>query len=592
MSLAPAFLDDLRARTGLTAIIGRRVKLTRAGREMKGCCPFHNEKTPSFYVNEDKGFYHCFGCGAHGDAIRFLTELDGLSFIDAVKMLAAEAGLELPPLDRADPESRKRAGLHDILAIAADWYQDQLRSVAGAAARGYLAMRQVSPNLVDQFGLGFAPDSRDALSKALEAKIDALQPDQLLDAGLVGEADGRRYDRFRGRLIFPIHDPRGRVVGFGGRILGDGNPKYLNSPEGPVFDKGRLLYNFHRAGPAARKSGSLFVVEGYMDVVALAHAGIPEAVAPLGTALTEDQIALCWRACDNPTLSFDGDEAGRRAAAKAALRVLPHLVPGKSAKVLTLPLGLDPDDFVKRQGAKAFHQAAAQAKMLSQFLYDHLERQANLATAEGRTQFSATLKEVSSTIANYEIQREFFFEWRRRAFQAFRSAQEGGRSRDRDDRSKSDLKSEVSDLLTPNRIVEARILASIARRDDPDEIEHYVEEMLDVDLYYPALNEAFIELRDSGEARAIRLRGVVELLPREVPSNDFRRVMKGIMRAIIELGQHRRAWEDVRSQYESHPEKAYAEQRSLAAQAYQTRERLLALAGEVADMKAISRAAA
>ena len=559
---------------------------------MKGCCPFHNEKTPSFYVNEDKGFYHCFGCGAHGDAIRFLTELDGLSFMDAVKTLAAEAGLELPPLDRADPESRKRAGLHDVLAAAADWYRAQLQSVAGAGARDYLSGRQVTPVLADQFGLGFAPDSRDALTKALSAKIDTLEPSQLLEAGLVGEADGRRYDRFRGRLMFPIHDPRGRVVGFGGRILGDGNPKYLNSPEGPVFDKGRLLYNFHRAGPAARKSGTLFVVEGYMDVVALAKAGIPEAVAPLGTALTEDQIALCWKACDSPTLSFDGDEAGRRAAAKAALRILPHLVPSKSAKVLALPLGLDPDDLIKRQGAKAFLQAASQAKILSQFLYDYLERQANLSTAEGRTQFSATLREVSSTIANFEVQKAFFSEWRRRASQAFWSAQDGGNSRARNDKSKSDLRSEVADLLTPNRIVEAKILASIARRDDPDEKEHYVEEMLDIDLYYPALNEAFFELRDEGEARAIRLRGVVELLPREVPSNDFRRVMKGIIRAAIELGQYRLAWEKVRLEYETHPEKAYAEQRSLAAQAYQTRERLLGLAAEVADVKAISKAAA
>lgn len=592
MSLAPAFLDDLKARTGLTAIIGRRVKLTRAGREMKGCCPFHNEKTPSFYVNEDKGFYHCFGCGAHGDAIRFLTELDGLSFIDAVKTLAAEAGLELPPLDRFDLETRDRAGLIDILAAAADWYRDQLKSVAGAVARKYLSERQVASAFIDQFGLGYAPDSRDALSKALDAKIDSLSPDQLTDAGLVGESDGRRYDRFRGRLMFPIHDPRGRIVGFGGRILGDGNPKYLNSPEGPVFDKGRLLYNFHRAGPTARKSGNLFVVEGYMDVLALAQAGIPEAVAPLGTALTEEQISLCWRACDTPIFSFDGDAAGRRAAAKAALRVLPLLVPGKSAKVLTLPLGLDPDDFVKQQGTKAFHRAAGEAKILSQFLYDYLEREADLTSAEGRTQFSAKLKEVSSTVANFEVQKEFSYEWRRRAFQAFRLAQDGSHALGRDQRKKSDLKSEVADLLTPNRIIEAKILASIARRENRDEIEDFVEEMSEVDLYYPALKTAFFELRDTGEAKAIRLRGVGALLPREVPSINFRPIMKGIIAQILELGQHRLEWERVRSQYEINPEKAYVEQRLLAEQAYKTRERLLALAAEVSDVNALCKVAA
>ena len=291
MTIPPAFLDELRARVGLAAVVGRRVKLTRAGREWKGCCPFHNEKTPSFYVNEDKGFYHCFGCGGHGDVIRFLTEAEGLSFPDAVAALAAEAGLELPG---ESPQARARAaaavGQHDIMAAAADLFTAQLASADGAAARTYLDRRGVDPATAAAFGLGFAADARARLRTALARFGDG----KLVEAGLlIAPDDGARepYDRFRGRLMFPIRDPRGRVIGFGGRLLGAGEPKYLNSPDTALFDKGRTLYNFDRAAPRARKSGRLVVAEGYMDVIALAKAGI-DAVAPMGTALTDAQLAL------------------------------------------------------------------------------------------------------------------------------------------------------------------------------------------------------------------------------------------------------------------------------------------------------------
>ncbi|NJC07382.1 DNA primase [Polymorphobacter fuscus] len=385
----------------LSPVVGRRVKLTRAGREWKGCCPFHNEKTPSFYVNDDKGFYHCFGCGAHGDVIRFLTEQEGLGFIDAVKQLAAQAGMEVP----ADsPAARERAEVNDTLQSlagrAAEWFQAQLRSPAGAEARAYLERRGVTPALVRDFALGFAPDSRTALKSALK---DAGE-DRLVEAGLLGRADsGDTYDRFRGRLMFPIRDRRGRVTGFGGRALGDVQPKYLNSADGPLFDKGRLLYNLDRAGPAGRKAGRLVVVEGYMDVIGVAGAGIAELVAPLGTAMTEEQLALAWRVVDEPTLCFDGDGAGQRAALRAAVRALPLLAPGKSLRIATLPPGEDPDDLVKRGGAAAFGAVLDAAVPLIDFLWASEVTGGDTSTPERRALVRQHLKAHSDSIADASV---------------------------------------------------------------------------------------------------------------------------------------------------------------------------------------------
>ncbi len=420
MSLPADFLDDLRARVGLVSVVGRRVKLTRAGREMKGCCPFHNEKSPSFYVNEDKGFYHCFGCGAHGDAIGFVMAQDGLGFMDAVKSLAAEAGLAVPEPQRRNPEDLKRAGLLDLLAAAADWYRAQLASAGGADARAYLAKREVAPEQLAGFGLGFAPDSRDALSKALMAKFADIDPSLLLEAGLTGETDAgsgaaRRYDRFRGRLIFPIHDARGRAVGFGGRALGQVEPKYLNSSEGQVFHKGRLLYNLHRAAPAARKSGRLLIVEGYMDVVGLAGAGIAEAVAPLGTALTEDQMKLAWKLVPEPVLAFDGDGAGIRAALRAATRALPLLGPGRSLSFVTLPKGQDPDDLARTGGKAAVEALLKTAQPLDRFLFDREAGAAPLDTPERRAAFKARLKALAGEIGDRDVRRDYLSTWLDRA---------------------------------------------------------------------------------------------------------------------------------------------------------------------------------
>ena len=417
MSLSPAFLDELRARVPLQPIVARRVKLTRAGREWKGCCPFHNEKSPSFYVNDDKGFYHCFGCGAHGDVIRFLTEQEGLPFMEAVKQLAAQAGMEVPA---ASPQAKERAEAGDALSRlageAAAWFQQQLASDGGAAAREYLARRGLNAATIKAFGLGWAPDSRTALRSHF-AKVDSAQ---LLEAGLIGRSDaGEIYDRFRGRVMFPIRDRRGRVVGFGGRAMGDAQPKYLNSADGPLFDKGRLLYNLDQAGPAGRKAGRIIVVEGYMDVIGLAQAGIAEAVAPLGTAMTEAQLELAWRVADEPILCFDGDSAGKRAALRAATRALPLLQPGKSLRIATLPAGEDPDDLCRRGGGGAFEAVLAEAVPLIDLLWASETAGLEQATPERKAAARARLRAHIGTITDPGIRQLYGAECDRRFEAAF-----------------------------------------------------------------------------------------------------------------------------------------------------------------------------
>ena len=330
MAFAADFLDELRARLGLTEIVGRRVRLRRSGREASGLCPFHNEKTPSFTVSEEKGFFHCFGCGAHGDVIGFTMRVEGLSFPEAVEKLAAEAGLDVPQPSRAEREAeRRRADFHGALEACCRFFERELAGPRGGAARAYLERRGIDPETAARFRLGYAPDSRTALRGAVMS--GSLTEALLVETGmLIRPDDGTPYDRFRGRVTFPIADRRGRVIAFGGRLLGDGRPKYLNSPDTPLFDKGRVLYGMAAARRAAHETGRVVVVEGYTDVIALARSGIAEAVAPLGTALTESHLAELWRMADEPILCFDGDEAGRRAAHRAAERALPLLRPGKS----------------------------------------------------------------------------------------------------------------------------------------------------------------------------------------------------------------------------------------------------------------------
>ncbi len=394
MALSPQWLDELRSRTTLSALIGRTEKLQRAGREFKACCPFHSENTPSFYVNDEKQFYHCFGCGAHGDAIRWMTDQRGLPFMDAVKELAEQAGMEVPAPDpRHAQAAEQRASLHDVLGEAQGWFVRNLAAPGGAEARAYLKQRGIGEAQIREFGFGYAPDAKGAIAEALSG----FERDMLIEAGLLITVEGKEpYDRFRGRLMLPIQDRRARVIGFGGRILakvdsssGFTAPKYLNSPDTPVFDKGRTLYNIHRASVASRQSDRLVVVEGYMDVVALAGAGIAEAVAPMGTALTEQQIELLWRMVPVPVLCFDGDAAGQRAAMRAVERVLPMLRPGHSLSIVTLPEGLDPDDLIRREGAGAMKALLGKGEGLIDIIW----RFEKAATATHTPEAKAGLKE-------------------------------------------------------------------------------------------------------------------------------------------------------------------------------------------------------
>ena len=413
MSLSPAFLDELRMRTSLSTLIGRTVKVQKAGREYKACCPFHNEKTPSFTINDEKGFYHCFGCGAHGDAIRWMTDQRGLPFMEAVKELAATAGMDVPA---PDPRAAKRAeqakGLHDVMAAAQALFEAQLGGIEGAEARDYLVRRGVSEATRRAFGFGFSADSKGKLKGALSEFGDPM----LIEAGLLIDPDGERdsYDRFRGRLMLPIRDIRGRVIAFGGRILGAGEPKYLNSPDTPLFDKGRTLYNIDRASPASRQSGRVIVVEGYMDVIALAQAGFAEAVAPLGTALTEHQIERLWKIVDVPILCFDGDAAGQKAAMRAATRALPLLRPGMSLAFATLPAGKDPDDLVRAEGSAAMEAVLASAESLVDRLWTHEQNAVPLDTPEQRAALKQRLSAITDTIAHPDVRAHYVQVFRQR----------------------------------------------------------------------------------------------------------------------------------------------------------------------------------
>lgn len=403
MAITPQWKDELRARITLSTLVQRSVKLTRAGREWKGCCPFHEEKTPSFYVNDQKQFYHCFGCGAHGDAISWMVDQQGLQFMDAVKELAGMAGMEVPAPDPVMAKrAEQRASLIDVTEAAQKFFVESLSGPSGSAARDYLQRRGFSPQVMREFGFGWAPDDRQALPKAL----NAFGEDMLEGAGMrAANEQGERYDRFRGRVMLPIQDARGRVIAFGGRILDkrEGVAKYLNSPDTDLFDKGRTLYNLHRAAPAARQTGRVVVVEGYMDVIALANAGIADAVAPLGTALTEMQLELLWRMVDAPVLCFDGDAAGQRAAMRAITRALPMLAPMRSLSIVRLPAGLDPDDLIKAQGKAAMERLLASPANLIDTLWE-FERDAQpLATPEAKAGLKARLMAHVETIADPEI---------------------------------------------------------------------------------------------------------------------------------------------------------------------------------------------
>ncbi len=434
MTLSTEFLDEIRARVSLADTVGRKVKLVKRGREHSGLCPFHNEKSPSFTVSEDKGFFHCFGCGAHGDVIGFVMRSEGLNFPEAAEKLALEAGLQLPvstPMDRE--AAQRRATLYEVLDAATGWFQEQLHGAEGEEARAYLERRGVSPETTATFRLGLAPDKRGALRKAMNAR--GFDDDQLVDSGLMKRPDPdeggvRRSqelrDYFFNRITFPITDRRGRVIAFGGRALGDSKAKYLNSPETSLFHKGRVLYNMARARQAAHDTGEVIVVEGYMDVIALAQAGFPAAVAPLGTAVTEEQVEELWRMAARPTMCLDGDAAGQRAGFRAASRALPLLKPGCSLGFAVLPANEDPDSLVNSRGAAAFRQVLDSAQPLADVVWKMTLGDKPLSSPEDRAAFRVALRKTVAQIGDPDLKAEYGREMDQRVQQAFGGKPAGG----------------------------------------------------------------------------------------------------------------------------------------------------------------------
>ncbi|MBY0322686.1 MAG: DNA primase [Reyranella sp.] len=409
MAFPPGFLDELRARISLSDIVGRKVTLKRkSGAEYSGLCPFHNEKTPSFTVNDKKAFFYCFGCHEKGDAVGFVMKTEGLSFPEAVEKLAHEVGLPVP---RETPVDRQRAErvstLQQVVEEATRWFQKQLRLPVGRQGLDYLRGRGLEDAVIDDFRLGFAPDSRDGLLSHL--KRENVPVDKIVEVGLAIQPDDNRepYDRFRGRVMFPINDRRGRVIAFGGRVMGAGEPKYLNSPETPLFHKGANLYCLDRARQAATKDQPVIVAEGYMDVIALHGAGFTGAVAPLGTALTEGQLAELWKLADEPYLCFDGDNAGRRAASRAAERALPLLRAGKSLRFLSLPAGEDPDSLIRTRGVDAMRRSLDLARPLSDMIWSMETEGRPTDTPERRASLQRAVEQRVAEIAD-PVVRDFY----------------------------------------------------------------------------------------------------------------------------------------------------------------------------------------
>jgi DNA primase len=438
MSIPPRFVQELRDRVSLSEVIGKRIKVTRTGREFKACCPFHQEKTPSFTINDDKQFYHCFGCGAHGDAVGFVMRYENLSFVEAVENLAAQAGMSVPQQSPQEIERAKQEkSLYGLMDDAARWFEDNLFDTKNREVLNYLLGRGLREDTIRNFRLGYAPAENFSESKIwLYLKSKGYTEQQLLSVALLkpSQKNQNSYSFFRDRLMFPVSDSRGRIVAFGGRILpehlsplkdpANKPPKYINSADNPLFHKGQTLYAIQHARVAAN-SQELLVVEGYMDVIACHQAGFAGAVAPLGTALTEEQILLLWKLNPNdlkePIICFDGDQAGYRAALRAADRLIPILKPNHSAKFVFLPQGQDPDSFIKDRGRDSFQQFLSQAQSLIDFLWSHHTEGKLFSTPEQQAGLGKIFDDLTSRIPDRQVQylyRQAFREKCRNLFRA------------------------------------------------------------------------------------------------------------------------------------------------------------------------------
>jgi DNA primase len=430
MRFPPQFLDELRARLPVSDVVGRRVKLKKAGREWKGLSPFNRERTPSFFVNDQKGFYHDFSSGRHGDIFDFVKDTEGVTFPEAVERLAAMAGLAVPKMsEEAEAQEHRRRTLHDIIELAAKFFEATLAARAGARARGYLADRGLDPATQLKFRIGYAPAERFALKEHLGAH--GISPEDMIEAGLLVAGDDipLPYDRFRDRVMFPIADLSGRIIAFGGRALDKDAPaKYLNSPETTLFHKGATLYNGSAARAAAHQGAPVIAVEGYVDVIAMVTAGFAATVAPLGTALTENQLALLWKMADEPILCFDGDPAGQRAAFRAVDLALPRLKPGKSLVFASLPDGQDPDDLVRSGGKGAVADVLAGARPLAEMLWMRETAAGRFDTPERRAGLEARINAATLAIADEAVRKYYRQDLEARLRELFAPPARGARS--------------------------------------------------------------------------------------------------------------------------------------------------------------------
>jgi DNA primase len=484
MRFPPSLLDEIRARLPVSAVVGRRVKLVKSGREYKGLSPFQQEKTPSFYVNDQKGFYHCFSSGKHGDIFRFVTETEGLSFPEAVERLAAEAGVALPKITpEAVEQEKKRRDLYDVMEIAAKFFEAQLQRPVGAGAREYLKKRQFADRTQADFRMGYAPDGRDTLLSYLRGQ--GINDQQMIDTGLVIAPEDNRglYDRFRNRLMIPIQDGQGRVVAFGGRVLDpDGKPKYLNSPETVLFKKGYLVFNGHRAREAAFKAGTIIATEGYLDAIAVHQAGMRNVVATLGTAFTEEQIATLWRYAPEPVICFDGDKAGVAAANRAIDRIMPALKTGFSFRFAFLPEGQDPDDMIKAKGVEAFAETTARAIGLWDALWQRETQGLDITTPERQAMFDKRMQDLVAQIGDPLVKRRYELQSRLRVSQLIwevsrRGTAAAGVSR----RMKATSRETTSSLIPTDAINIERIFLGLCIH-FPDLAERHRDRIVGIDL--------------------------------------------------------------------------------------------------------------
>ena len=414
------FLDELRSRVSIVDVVSEKVKLTRKGREYLGLCPFHNEKTPSFTVNEVKGFYHCFGCGAHGDIVKFEMDANNLPFVDALEKLSRKAGIPMPKFSKEkSAEQEKKQSLYDVMELAACYYEKNLYISAGKNALEYFYQRGLDDELIKKFRLGYAPGNN-GLKAYLESK--GVNEHDMIELGLVSVPEDRNrpmHDFFRDRVMIPIRDKRNRVIAFGGRIMGDGQPKYLNSPETPVFNKRKMLYNINFARDKGFEARNFIICEGYMDVIALDKFGFSYSAAPMGTALTEDQITEAWKIVQEPILCFDGDNAGKKAALRSVERALPILKAGHSLRFMFLPDKMDPDEFLKEKGKDAFISLMNQTTPLMQILWDKNTKDIPSSTPEQKALIEKNIMEEVAKITDDKVRSYYTQEMQKRIYETF-----------------------------------------------------------------------------------------------------------------------------------------------------------------------------